>query len=103
MHPAFLGLAVLLVLAVHAWALYAGNDCRTWLQKLATISGKAGLLSIGGLALAYLDAFSQIWVKRAGYEGGPVFFFLYAVGVVTLVSAFAAMGISIEKRRDAQS
>ena len=99
MHP-FVAIAVLVLAVIaNAAALYIGNERSNKLYNTATIFGGVGLFAFVGLAVAVLDAFTQIWVKRPGYEGQPVIFFLALLAVCAIGSAAAAGTIVFKERR----
>ena len=96
---ALLVLIVLLVLAINAWAIYIGDGKYTFLHNAASALGGIGLFSFLGLFIAYVDFFTQIWVRREGYEGEYVLFFLCATGGSTLLALLVCTVITIRDRR----
>jgi len=75
-----------LALGINISALRASHEPNRSIRVLARISGGVGMFCVLGLLVAIVDAFSQIWVKRPGYEAQPVFVFFYAAAVSTVVS-----------------
>ncbi|KGQ19276.1 hypothetical protein LF41_2922 [Lysobacter dokdonensis DS-58] len=71
---------------------------------MAKIFGSLGLVCLLGLVIAFIDAFTQIWVKRPGYQGLPVFIFFYGTAVTTVGSLATTIAIVVgEMRASARS
>ncbi|QDH69710.1 hypothetical protein [Marilutibacter alkalisoli] len=90
---------VAIILIVNVAALCAGHERHGISHNVATICGGAGFFCLLGLVVAYFDAFMQVWVKRPGYEGQLVFFFLYATGVTTTGSLISTVVVAIRDYR----
>lgn len=86
---------IAIVLLVNIAALCAGHDRNRPIHNMATIFGGLGLFAFIGLLVAVADAFTQIWVKRPGYEGQPIFWFFYATIATTLGSLVTTVTIAI--------
>ena len=99
MYPLIAIALIVLALIVNAAALYVGNERNTKLYNAATLLGGVGLFAFLGLAVAFLDAFMQIWVRRPGYEGQPVIFFLVLWGASSIGSLISVGVILIKEAR----
>jgi len=93
---AVVGLLAAIVLAVNIGCIVAGNERDTKTRKAAFVSGSLGTISAFGTVLAVLDAFTQIWVKRIGYEGQPVFVMFYATMAVSICSLCLAVMLAVQ-------
>jgi hypothetical protein len=84
------------VLAINIGCIVAGNDRDTKTRKAAFVSGSLGIISAFGMVLAVLDAFTQIWVKRIGYEGQPVFVMFYGTVAVSICSLCLGLMLAVQ-------
>lgn len=80
----------LVILLVNVAAIGFGKEQTGTLARAGVVCGWAGIVSLSGLVLAFLDALTQIWVKRPNYEGEPVFLFFY----VTLATSVLSLGLA---------
>jgi len=96
MTPTIVVLLAAIVLAINIGCLIAGNERDTRMRKAAFVSGAVGIVSAFGLALAVVDAVTQIWVKRIGYEGQPVLVMFYTTIAVSICSLCLAMTLAVQ-------
>ena len=92
-------LAVLLIIAANFFAFAAGSNHNTRLHRAAGLSGIFGMASALGLVVAFVDAFTQIWVKRPGYEGLPVIVFFVTTVALTIASLGLGIAVAVRDRR----
>lgn len=92
-------LATLGIVLANVVGLYAGYNRGTWLETLAYRSAFVGLASLLGLFVALVDAFSQIWVMRAGYEGWPVWGSLAGMIAGTACAFVAGLAVIARENR----
>jgi hypothetical protein len=85
---------IAIVLLINVAALCAGYERHKPIHNMATIVGGLGLFVFIGLLIAFADAFTQVWVKRPGYEGQPVIWFFYATIATTLGSLATTVTIA---------
>lgn len=95
MAAALLILVLIVVLFINIAALCAGYGRHQSIHKMASFFGGLGTFCFIGLLVAALDAFSQILVRRPGYEGLPVLWFFGATTAMTLGSFVTAIKIAI--------
>ena len=93
---------LLLICGINYWAMQAGEERYRFLHNAASVCGVLGLVSLAVLALAGLDAFFQVWVKRPGYEGWPVIGAAIATALFTCLSLILSVAIVLKDRRDAR-
>ena len=86
---------IAIVFLINIAAICAGHKRHKPVHNMATIFGGLGLFAFIGLLIAFADAFTQIWVKRPGYDGQPVFWFFYATIAATLGSLATAATIAV--------
>lgn len=97
---------VMLVLLIAAAVVLPNAVAILWfrspagrLARAGWICGWSGLAATGALVIAVLDLFSQIWVRRPGYEGEFVAWGLIAVGVATLGSSACLAAAAVRRLR----
>ena len=100
MGPAITIAIIVLVIAVNIIAIYVGNDRYSFFGNVASVFGRLGLFTLLALVIAAFDAFTNIWVKREGYEGWPVIICFYTTVGFTLISLVACITIRIQDRRN---
>ena len=58
----------------------------TAFHKAARLSGIFGFVFLAIVVLTFVDAFTQIWVARPGYEGTPILVAFALLGAASLAS-----------------
>jgi hypothetical protein len=93
---------ILLICGINYWAIQAGEDRYRAVHNAASVCGVLGFVSLAAFALAFLDLFFQIWVKRPGYEGWPVTVTEIAIVLFTTLSLILAAIITLQDHCEAK-
>ena len=99
-----IGLALLLaaafvILLINVSAIGVGKEQRGALSGFAVVCGWLGIVCLAGFALAFFDAFTQVWVKRPDYEGAPVYWTFFATIGTSVLSLGLVATMLIRARR----
>lgn len=89
---------IALVALANVTALILGRGRTTRIHLCAMAFGALGLFCLLGLLIALADAFTQIWVKRLGYEGLPILVFFWATVAATAGSLATSAAVVMGKR-----